>query len=233
MPEPSPAPSPASAPPAPSATGVWAIVVAAGSGSRFQGATPKQYLPLGEGRVLDASLAAAAAVADGVVLVVAADFVDQSEPGATTVVQGGATRSDSVRQGLAAIPPDAEVVVIHDAARPLASRALFDAVIAAIRNGADAAIPAIPVIDTIKRVHGDRVVETLVRDELVAVQTPQAFDAPALRRAHASGAEATDDAALIEAAGGKAVVVPGEATNIKITLPSDFALAELWSRPAT
>lgn len=213
------------------ATGVWAIVVAAGSGSRFKGATPKQYLPLGAGRVLDASLAAAAAVADGVVLVVGADYVDQAEPGATTVVQGGATRSDSVREGLAAVPVDAEIVLIHDAARPLARRAVFDAVIDAIRGGADAAIPAIPVIDTIKRVDGERVVETLVRDELVAVQTPQAFNAASLRRAHASGAEATDDAALIEAAGGKAVVVPGDPTNIKITLPSDFTLAELWSDP--
>lgn len=213
-------------------TGVWAIVVAAGSGSRFRGATPKQYLALGDARVLDASLAGAAAVADGVVLVVGADYLDQPEPGATTVVQGGATRSESVRRGLAAVPDDAEVVVIHDAARPLAGRAVFDAVIEAIRGGADAAIPAIPVIDTIKRVDGDRVVETLARDELVAVQTPQAFNASALRRAHASGAEATDDAALIEAAGGRAVVVPGDPKNIKITLPSDFTLAELWSASA-
>jgi len=226
-----PAPPSASPPALPSETGVWVIVVAAGRGSRFRGDTPKQYLPLGEARVLDASLAAASAVADGVVLVVGADYLDQAEPGATTVVQGGATRSDSVRRGLAAVPDDAEVVLIHDAARPLARRSVFDAVIAAIRSGADAAIPAIPVIDTIKRVDGDRVVETLVRDELVAVQTPQGFNAAALRRAHASGAEATDDAALIEAAGGTAVVVPGDPTNIKITLPSDFALAEIWAAP--
>ena len=116
-------------------------------------------------------------------------------------------RSDSVRAGLAAISPDAEIVVVHDAARPLASPLLFASVIQAVRDGADGAVPGIAVSDTIKRVDGERVVETLDRASLVAVQTPQAFRADALREAHAAGAIATDDAALVEAVGGTVVVV--------------------------
>jgi 2-C-methyl-D-erythritol 4-phosphate cytidylyltransferase len=112
---------------------------------------------------------------------------------------------------------------VHDAARPFAAPALFEAVVAAVRAGADGAVPGIPVSDTIKRVVGGAVVATLDRDELVAVQTPQAFAAAALRRAHADGAaEATDDAALVEATGGRVVVVPGDPANTKITLRADL-----------
>ena len=131
-----------------------------------------------------------------------------------------------MRNGLAAVPADAEIVVVHDAARPLATAALFDAVIAAVRAGADAAIPGVPVSDTIKQVDGERVVETLDRSKLVAVQTPQAFRADALRKAHAAGGEATDDAGLVEANGGTVVVVPGEQANIKVTTPDDLRIAE-------
>jgi 2-C-methyl-D-erythritol 4-phosphate cytidylyltransferase len=116
------------------------------------------------------------------------------------------------------------VIVVHDAARPLASRLLFDAVIAAVEAGADGAVPASPVRDTIKRVDGTTVVETVERDGLVAVQTPQAFRADVLRGAHASEGDATDDAALVEALGGKVVVVPGEAANVKVTRPEDLEL---------
>ena len=123
---------------------------------------------------------------------------------------GGATRSESVRAGLAAVPPDAEVVVVHDAARPLATAALFDAVIDAVRAGADGAVPGLPVADTLKRVDDVRVIETVDRVGLVAVQTPQAFRAGVLRAAHAPAADATDDAALVEALGGTVVVVPGD-----------------------
>ncbi len=107
---------------------------------------------------------------------------------------------------------------MHDAARPARDALdLFDAVIAAVRAGADAAVPALPVADTLKRVDGTRVVETVDRTDLVAVQTPQAFRAAALRAAHATAADATDDAALVEAAGGTVVVVPGDSRNLKIT----------------
>jgi 2-C-methyl-D-erythritol 4-phosphate cytidylyltransferase len=207
---------------------VWTIVVAAGSGSRFGGEVPKQYAPLGDRRVLDWSLAGARSASDGVVLVVAPDRANDAEPLADAVVAGGATRSASVRAGLDAVrtrDQGVEVVVVHDAARPLASRALYDAVIAAVRAGADAALPGLPVVDTIKRVAGDLVTATVDRTDLVAVQTPQAFRAGALDDAHAGGGEATDDAALVEAAGGKVVVVPGEEANRKITVASDLVIA--------
>ena len=201
---------------------VWAIVVAAGSGSRFGTDTPKQFRSLGARRMLDWSLAAAGKTCDGVVAVLPADRL---EPGA---VAGGASRSASVRAGLAAVPDDAEVIVVHDAVRPLAGPDLFDRVVAAVRAGADGAVPGIPVADTIKQVDPDgvRVIETLERTTLRAVQTPQAFAAQVLRRAHARGEEATDDAALVEALGGTVVVVEGDATNLKITRPEDFAVAE-------
>ena len=196
---------------------VWTIVVAAGSGSRFGG--PKQYEPLAGRPVLEWSLAAARAVSDGVVLVVPPD--DERAPGGDVVVAGGSTRSASVRNGLAAVPPDAAVIVVHDAARPLAGIDLFQRVIDAVLDGADGALCAVPVTDTIRQVGGG----VVDREQLLAVQTPQAFRAEALRAAHAAGADATDDAALVEAAGGVVVTVPGSPTNIKITNPSDVAVA--------
>jgi 2-C-methyl-D-erythritol 4-phosphate cytidylyltransferase len=199
---------------------VWGIVVAAGGGSRFGGR--KQFEPLLGRRVLDWSLAAARAVCDGVVAVLPADC---QEPGSWP---GGATRSESVRAGLAAVPAWAEVVVVHDAARPLAGPELFEAVVAAVRAGADAAIPVVPVTDTVKRVRGDRVVATVDRSGLVAVQTPQAFRADVLRAAHAEAPEATDDAALVEARGGIVVAVPGDRRNLKLTSPDDLAVAVLF-----
>jgi 2-C-methyl-D-erythritol 4-phosphate cytidylyltransferase len=210
------------------------VVLAAGSGSRY-GPQPKQYEMLGDERVIDRSLATARAAADHVVVVLApADQAEGEalvESGAADVaVEGGAERADSVRAALAVIDADAAVIVVHDAARPLASAELHQAVVAAVHAGADAVIPAVPVTDTVKRVHHDEhgdavVVETLDRAHLVAVQTPQAFRADLLRAAHAEGADATDDAALVEAVGATVVVVPGETTNLKITGPNDLAVA--------
>ena len=199
---------------------VWAIVVAAGSGARFGG--HKQFEELEGRRVVDWAIVASRSVADGVVLVVPSGHVEEEAPVADAVVTGGATRSASVRAGLAAVPEEAAVVVVHDAARPFAAPALFEAVVAAVRAGADGAVPGVPIADTVKRVVGGEVVATLDREELVAVQTPQAFAAAALRRAHADGAEATDDAALVEAGRGRVVVVPGDPANTKITLRSDL-----------
>ena len=199
---------------------VWVIVVAAGSGSRFGG--PKQYEPLGGRRVLDWSIEAARTVADGIVLVVAPEHARRTEPGVDAVVAGGATRSGSVRAGLAAVPAEADVVVVHDGARPLAGRALFRTVVAAVRDGAAAALPAVPVVDSLRRRGGGAVNRT----DLVAVQTPQAFAAAALRSAHDGEPEATDDASLVEAAGGKVVVVDGSPANVKITHPADLVVAE-------
>jgi 2-C-methyl-D-erythritol 4-phosphate cytidylyltransferase len=160
------------------------------------------------------------------VLVAPADRAVAGEPLADVVVAGGATRSASVRAGLAAVPPEADIVVVHDAARPLAPVALFEAVIAAVERGADAAVPGVPVADTVKRVDVDRrVVETVDRAALVAIQTPQAFRAGVLRRVHVDEPEATDDAALVEAAGGTVVVVDGDRRAAKLTTRDDLVLA--------
>ncbi len=197
---------------------VAAIVVAGGRGERFGG--QKQFAKLG-GRTLAAhSVEQSRSVADFVVVVVPEDYLGDGE-GADLVVTGGATRSDSVRAGLA-VCDDAQFIVVQDAARPLASTQLFEVVLAAVRAGAAAAIPGVTVSDTIKQVADGVVVNTPPRDQLVAVQTPQAFQAEVLRRAHASSGVATDDAGLVEALGESVVVVAGERTNIKVTNPEDL-----------
>jgi 2-C-methyl-D-erythritol 4-phosphate cytidylyltransferase len=199
-----------------------AIVVAAGRGDRY--GAPKQFLELAGARLVDRAVVACRRACDIVVLVLPAGVVwDGADVDAA--VAGGVERSDSVRSGLAVVPPDVDVVVVHDAARPLASDALFTAVIDAVRAGADGAVPGLPVADTLKRVDGTRVHGTVDRAHLVVVQTPQAFRADVLRAAHAHGRDATDDAALVEAHGGCVVVVPGEPTNFKVTAPADLALA--------
>lgn len=204
------------------ARGVWTVVVAGGSGARFGG--PKQFAVVGSKRVLDWSVEAARSSSEGVVVVLPADRA-AAEGG----VAGGATRSESVRCGLRHVPAGAEVICVHDAARPFASIHLFGAVIDAVRAGADAAVPALPVADTIKQVGSDgRVIGTPDRASLVAVQTPQAFRADVLRRAHEGSPEGTDDAALVEAAGGSVTTVPGERINRKVTEPEDLE----WARTA-
>lgn len=194
-------------------------MVGGGSGRRF--GTPKQYESLGDVRVIDRSVAVAREVSDGVVVVVPEE--DAEREGA---VSGGSSRSDSVRAGLAAVPLDATIVCVHDAARPLATIELYRRAIAAVRDGADAAIPGVAVADTIKVVADGVVVSTPDRASLVAVQTPQAFRAVALREAHERGGDATDDAGLVEAQGGLVVVVDGEVSNRKITVPDDLD----WAR---
>lgn len=206
-------------PPDPSRS-VWVVVVAAGSGSRFGGA--KQYAPLAGRRVIDWSLEVARSVADGVVLVVSPDEASAEEPAADVVVPGGATRSESVRAGLHAVPVDADVVLVHDGARPVASHALFRSVVDAVLSGADVAVPVVPVVDTVTDTRG----ELVDREALRAVQTPQGFDASALRRVHTTRPEATDDATLVAAAGGRLRQVRGERWNVKITEPDDLLVAE-------
>jgi 2-C-methyl-D-erythritol 4-phosphate cytidylyltransferase len=203
--------------------GIWAIVVAAGGGARFGAA--KQFARLGDATVLDRAVGVACNACDGVVVVLPADATFATRAGVQVAV-GGATRSESVRAGLALVPDDADIVLVHDAARPLASRALYDLVVRAIVDGADGAVPALPVTDTVKRVRDGRVVETVPRDGLVGVQTPQAFRASALRAAHEVGRIDTDDAALVEANGGVVVVVEGERRNLKLTLADDLELAQ-------
>jgi 2-C-methyl-D-erythritol 4-phosphate cytidylyltransferase len=190
-------------------------VVAGGSGRRFGG--PKQFLTLAGRPVAAWSVAAARSVAAGVVLVVPEQVVDGApEPGSTgedalgadRVVAGGATRAASVRAGLAAVP------------------ALFAAVVDAVRRGDGlGAVPVVAVSDTLKRTAAGRVVATVDRDGVVATQTPQAFAADALREAHRSGAESTDDAALLEAAGLAVAAVEGDPGNLKLTRSEDLDVA--------
>lgn len=195
----------------------WGIVVAAGTGSRFGGS---KHLARLAGRPLwDWSRLALreAGVTDVVV-------VGDVEGG----IPGGARRQDSVRAGLEAVPGSADLILVHDAARPLASSALVTSLIAVFDDQTvDAAVPGVPVRDTIKRVQGNKVVETLDRDTLVAVQTPQAFRARMLRDAHGMiSREVTDDASMVEALGGKVVVIPGERSNLKITYVDDMEVAQ-------
>lgn len=204
---------------------VWTVVVAGGSGARFGG--PKQFAALGDETVLGRSVRIAAAAADGVVVVAAAEHLDATQaivhalvPG-TVVVAGGATRAGSVRNGLAEVPAAVDLVLVHDAARPLAPPALYAAVVDALVAGADAVVPGVPVVDTIRSVDGG----VVDRDRLVAVQTPQGFRAAVLRAAHDGAPDATDDATLVEAAGGSVVIVPGASTNLKITTPTDLVIA--------
>ncbi len=203
---------------------VWTIVVAAGSGTRFGGL--KQFEQLGSQRVVDWGINTALRASDGVVIVLPADALPFASGDVRSVV-GGATRSASVRNGLVSVPEDASIVLVHDGARPFASLDLFDRVVDMVRNGADGAIPGVAVTDTIKRVKADgTITATLDRSDLRAVQTPQAFRAGALRDAYIGGADATDDAAVVEALGGRVVVVEGELENRKITTPADLA----WAR---
>ncbi|MGH9109022.1 MAG: 2-C-methyl-D-erythritol 4-phosphate cytidylyltransferase [Acidimicrobiales bacterium] len=213
---------------------MWAVVVAAGAGERF-GGRAKQFELLGGRPVASWSIEAARSVAGRVVLVVPPTRTEEpsGDPGpalgADIVVAGGLTRSASVRRGLAVVPPSATMVVVHDAARPLARPALFHAVIDALADDAvDGAICATSVSDTLKRLGTDRVTVagTVDRSGLVAVQTPQAFRADVLRRAHEAGEDATDDAALVEAVGGTVRVVPGDPRNLKLTVPADLDYAE-------
>ena len=153
---------------------------------------------------------------------------EREEGRAILAIPGGPTRTESVRCGVAAAPAEADVIVVHDAARPLASASLYTKVVAAVQAGADGAAPAVAVTDTIRHLRG----VTLERSSLRAVQTPQAFDAAALRSAHAGGGEATDDAGLLEAAGGVVKLVEGDPANIKITTPLDLAIAQALLRQA-
>lgn len=200
---------------------VAGIVVAAGRGTRFGG--PKHIADLaGEPlwrRARDSLLEGGCEYT-----VVVADL-----PGA---VPGGERRRDSVAAGLRALPGDVEFVLVHDAARALAGPGLAKAVIARLRVGdCDAVVPVVPVRDTIKQVDGEAVTATVDRTDLVLVQTPQGFRAAVLRAAHAAGSEdASDDAVLVERAGGRVVTVPGEITNFKITYPDDLRLAEALFR---
>jgi 2-C-methyl-D-erythritol 4-phosphate cytidylyltransferase len=143
-------------------------------------------------------------------------------------VAGGSSRAESVRIGVGEVGDDAAVILVHDAARPLVSGLLIERLLAALNEGWDGAIPGLPLVDTVKRVRDGAVVETVAREELTAVQTPQAFVASVLRGAVADGDEGTDCSSLVERHGGRVTVVPGDPRLQKVTTPEDLALVESW-----
>jgi len=228
---------------------VAVIVVAAGSGTRLGHPEPKALVPLGDDTILGVALDAVFGMRDTpfVVVVAPADRVDEVRERCTpraaaasvdlVVVAGGLTRQESVARGIAELPREIEVVLVHDAARPLAPSAVFDEVAAAVEARGRGIVPGLPVVDTVKRVDGEgHVLETVDRSELAAMQTPQGFPREVLESAYAAaGADFTDDAALVAAAGVPVDVVPGDARAFKVTVPSDLHRAEqlLADRAAT
>jgi 2-C-methyl-D-erythritol 4-phosphate cytidylyltransferase len=210
--------------------GVWGLVLAAGNGTRFGGA--KQFARVHGHRLVDRVVELVWTCCNGLVLVLP-EGVAWDGPAVSTVVRGDRTRSGSVRAGLAALPEAAEIVVIHDPAHPLAPIGLFEAVIEAVRNGADAAAPAQPVDEPLKRSDASgRVLETVARHDTFLIQTPHAFRAPVLRAVHAEGPEASEDTELVERRGGSVVLVPGDPRNLHVTAPEHLAIVAELTRPS-
>jgi 2-C-methyl-D-erythritol 4-phosphate cytidylyltransferase len=216
----------------------WAIVVAGGSGARLGADRPKAFVRFGERTMLAASLATLEEHdgVDGMVVVVPEGWEERTSllvedlcaSKVAVAIAGGETRPDSVAAGLAELPDSCALVLVHDAARPLVAAALVDRVLEALDGGAEAVVPALDIVDTVKRVDGDgTVVETLVRTELRAVQTPQGFRRDLLERAYAGDRSgATDCASLVERAGARVQVVAGDPRNLKVTTMDDLQRAE-------
>ena len=218
---------------------VWAILVAAGRGERLGLDQPKAFAKLGEDPLLAEPLRRLEESdwVDAIVVVAPPGWEEPAillaeELGCGKVhacVAGGETRTDSVRAGLAEVPEEALVVLVHDAARPLLLDSVIERVLTALSEGWDGAVPGLAVSDTLKRVGPDGgVAETVGRDSVYAVQTPQGFPAGLFRRAVGSGGEATDCAALVEATGGRVKVVEGDPQLLKVTTAEDLARIASW-----
>jgi 2-C-methyl-D-erythritol 4-phosphate cytidylyltransferase len=227
---------------------VGVIVAAAGRGERFGSDTPKQYLPIGGVPILLRAMRPFVSHPDVAHVALVLPPEDAANPPAflanlsdpslhpglpVSIVPGGLHRGDSVRAGIAALPAECTVVLVHDAARPFVERPVIDAVIACARKG-ETAVPGIPLGDTLKEVDRrdpTRIVRTRPRAQMWRAQTPQGFPRPVLEQAHARaerlGRRATDDAALVEAMGVSVRLIPDSSRNIKITTQEDLVLAEL------
>jgi 2-C-methyl-D-erythritol 4-phosphate cytidylyltransferase len=214
---------------------VWAVLAAAGRGERLGSDRPKAFAKLRDRPLLAESLERleASKWIDAIVIVAPPGWEEPSillaeELGCAKVsacVGGGETRAESVHAGVAEVVEDAVVIAVHDAARPLLPDEVLERVLTALNEGWDGAVPVLALADTVKRVKGEQVVETLPREELVAVQTPQAFLAPVLRDALAGEiAGATDCASLVEARGGRVTIVPGDSRLVKVTDAADLEL---------
>jgi 2-C-methyl-D-erythritol 4-phosphate cytidylyltransferase len=218
---------------------VWAILAAAGQGDRLGLDRPKAFAPLND-RPLVAEPLERLDASDWIEGIVVAAPPEWEEPcilvaeevaagKVAATVTGGESRSESVRAALAEVPEEATVVLVHDAARPLVIDEVIERVITALGDGWDGAVPALPISDAVKRVDGETVSETLDRQGLVAVQTPQAFVTSVLREALAGDvSSAPDCASLVEARGGRVRVVEGDRRLVKVTEPSDLELVASW-----
>ncbi len=220
----------------------WALIVAAGEGARLGIDRPKAFASLGGRPLLAESIDRldACPLVDAIVVAAPPGWEEPvillaEEIAASKVVScvtGGQTRAESVRAALAEVPGEAVVVLVHDAARPLVDDAVVERVLGPLAEGFDGAVPGLPIPDTVKRVDGRAVIETIDRAALVGAQTPQAFLADALRRAYSGDLEgATDCASLVERSG-RVAVVEGDPRLLKVTTPADLALVESWLRGA-
>lgn len=216
---------------------VGIVVVAAGAGTRLAAGIPKAFATVGDQTILEHCLGGLSHAEPTQIVIVAPEaFLDAARAlaGTATVVAGGDTRQASVAAGLAALDPTVEVVLVHDAARAFTPGSMIERVVAAVRETGAGVIPSLPVSDTIKRVDGTTVLETVDRSDLVHVQTPQGFPRAALESAYAEATtEYTDDAALFTAAGNTVSVVAGDALAFKITTPADLRRAEQELAEAT
>ena len=217
---------------------VWAVIVAAGRGERLGLDRPKAFAKLGDRPLLAESLERLDG-SEWVDAIVVAAPPDWEEPvillaeelscsKVVASVPGGETRAASVRSALGEVDDDAAVVLVHDAARPLLSEDVIDRLLTTLNEGWDGVVPALPIRDTVKRVDGEQIAETVDREELVVAQTPQAFVWPVLRAAAVGDGDATDCAALVEARGGRIKAVVGDPRLMKITDQSDLELVERW-----
>jgi 2-C-methyl-D-erythritol 4-phosphate cytidylyltransferase/2-C-methyl-D-erythritol 2,4-cyclodiphosphate synthase len=214
-----------------------ALLLGAGRGDRLGTGRPKAFVELRGKTLLRRAVETVEACPDVACFVVAAPagWEDRAKalagvsPKLTAVVAGGATRQRSVLAALRVVPIEIDAIITHDVARPLASPKLFSAVLESLQQ-ADGAVPVVPVPDTVKRVRGEVLVETVDRASLALAQTPQAFRREALTAAHDRAAEATmeatDDAAILQAAGFRVIAIPGDPDNLKITGGSDLRAAE-------
>jgi 2-C-methyl-D-erythritol 4-phosphate cytidylyltransferase len=218
---------------------VWALVAAGGAGERLGAGRPKAFVGL-RGRPLLAESLERLDASDWIDAIVVASAPGWEEPAillaeelgcskVTASITGGTTRAESVRLSLAEVPEDAVAVVVHDAARPLVGEDVLERILQPLGEGWDGVVPVLPIVDTVKRVRGDEVVETLDRRDLVTAQTPQVFVAPVLREAlAAAGGEATDCASLVEARGGRVKAVAGDRRLLKVTTRDDLEQVEAW-----
>ncbi|MBD0290990.1 MAG: 2-C-methyl-D-erythritol 4-phosphate cytidylyltransferase [Thermoleophilia bacterium] len=215
---------------------MWAVIAAAGRGERLAAPYPKAFAKLADRPLLAESVERldASEWIEGIVVVAPPEWEEPAillaeELGAAkvaAVVTGGETRTQSVRAGVAEVPPQAAVVLVHDSARPVLPGDVVERLVTALAEEWDGAVPAVPVRDTLKRADGEAVGETVDRSGLWAAQTPQAFVADALRRALDRGVEASDCAGLVQSAGGRVRLVPGDARLLKVTDGTDLALVD-------